>query len=141
MVEWYKMAFTKYADFETRSTRNEFWWFFLMNLIIIFGVNIIAGILAGIIDAPVILMVASILIVIYALAIFIPNLAVSVRRLHDTNRSGWNILLGLIPFIGSIVLLVFYAQESHPSPNKWGPVPGAKGNLEDALVEFDDDMV
>jgi uncharacterized membrane protein YhaH (DUF805 family) len=141
MIEWYKMAFEKYADFQTRSTRNEFWWFFLANIIIVFGVNIAAGMISMILDTPGIAIAASVLIVIYYLAIFIPYLAVSIRRLHDTNRSGWNLLFGLIPFIGAIILIVFYAQESDPRPNKWGPVPGKSHDLEDALVDFDEDLV
>ena len=135
------MAFVKYADFQTRSTRSEFWWFVLANLIVIFAINILGGMLAGILDAPGIMIGASAIMVIYALASFIPNLALTVRRLHDTNRSGWFILLGLIPLIGSIILIVFYAQDTDPQPNKWGPVPGKADNLEDALVDFDKDIV
>ena len=135
------MAFVKYADFQTRSTRSEFWWFVLANLIVIFAINILGGMLAGILDAPGIMIGASAIMVIYALASFIPNLALTVRRLHDTNRSGWFILLGLIPLIGSIILIVFYAQDTDPQPNKWGPVPGKADSLEDALVDFDKDIV
>ena len=141
MIEYFKMAFVKYADFQSRSTRSEFWWFFLVNLLLMLGVNILAGIIAGIFDAPGMMIAASVVIVIYAVASFIPNLAVSVRRLHDTNRSGWNLLMAFIPLVGSIILLVFYAQESDPQPNNWGPVPGESAGLEDALVDFDKDLV
>ena len=141
MIEWYKLAFTKYADFQTRSTRSEFWWFLLVNLLVIFGVSMIAGILGGLLESQVIATIGSIIIVLYYLAIFIPYLAVSVRRLHDTNRSGWFLLLGLIPFIGGIILIVFYAQDTDPKSNKWGPVPGDTAGLEDVLVDFDKDIV
>ena len=61
--------------------------------------------------------------VIYYLAALIPSLAVSVRRLHDTSRSGWWLLISLVPLVGSIVLLVFYCEDSHPGTNNWGPNP------------------
>lgn len=141
MIEWYKMAFQKYADFQTRSTRNEYWWFFLVNLLIIFGVNILVGIFSIAGDAPGLALVGSGLLILYSLATFIPNLAVSIRRLHDTNRSGWFLLLGLIPLVGGIILIVFLAQESDPHPNKWGPVPGSSAGIEDSLVDFDNDLV
>ena len=59
----------------------------------------------------------------YYLAVFLPSLAVAVRRLHDTNRSGWWILLGLVPLVGFIVLIVFYAQAGNVGTNKYGPDP------------------
>jgi uncharacterized membrane protein YhaH (DUF805 family) len=61
----------------------------------------------------------------YGLALFLPGLTVAVRRLHDTNRSGWWVLIGLIPFIGFIVLLVFLVQDSDPGTNQYGPSPKA----------------
>lgn len=141
MIEWYKMAFTKYADFQTRSTRNEFWWFVLCNILILIGLNVLIF-MGTALDSGVITLIFTGVYFLYALATFIPNLAVTVRRLHDTGRSGWFILLGLIPLIGSIILIVFLAQESKPESNQWGPVPGAAGGgLEDALVDFDKDIV
>jgi uncharacterized membrane protein YhaH (DUF805 family) len=61
--------------------------------------------------------------VIYALAVLIPGLAVAVRRLHDTDRTGWWILIGLIPIVGFIVLIVFLATDGTPGPNRYGPSP------------------
>lgn len=63
----------------------------------------------------------------YSLAVFIPNLAVAVRRLHDSNRSGWWILIGLVPFIGAIWLLVLYLIDGTPGPNRFGPDPKGRG--------------
>lgn len=142
MIEWYKMAFTKYADFRTRSTRNEFWWFTLCNILVIFGLVILMGIF-GAMEINILSGLFGILYFVYVLASFIPNLAVTVRRLHDTNRSGWFFLISLIPFVGSIILLVFLAQESDPNKNNWGPRPGTGGNesLDEALVDYDKDIV
>ena len=64
--------------------------------------------------------------IIYLLAIVIPSLAVAIRRLHDTGKSGWMILVGIIPLIGSIWLLILYCTDSQPGPNKWGPNPKEK---------------
>lgn len=63
------------------------------------------------------------LILIYSLATIIPSLAVCIRRLHDTGKSGWSLLFVLIPFIGSIILLIFLITDSQPGENKWGPNP------------------
>jgi uncharacterized membrane protein YhaH (DUF805 family) len=60
---------------------------------------------------------------IYSLAVLIPSLAVSVRRLHDTNRTGWWIFIGLVPLVGAIILIVFYATDSQPGDNQYGPNP------------------
>ena len=89
--------FSKYATFSGRATRAEFWWFFLFTF------------LGGLIP---------IVGLIFALAVLIPSIAVAVRRLHDTDRSGWWLLIGLIPLVGFIVLLVFYCQESK-EPNRF----------------------
>ena len=112
-MNWYLDVLKKYAVFEGRARRKEFWMFFLFNLIIAF----VLGILEGMIGTGGFLGVA------YALAVFVPYLAVSVRRLHDTGRSGWFLLIGLIPIVGVIVLIVFFAQDSHAGPNNWGPNP------------------
>lgn len=65
------------------------------------------------------MMVGTVLLIIWALAVFVPSLALSVRRLHDTNRSGWMLLLGLIPFVGAIILLVFYVLEANPAGQRF----------------------
>ena len=112
-MNWYLDVLRKYAVFEGRARRKEYWMFVLFNLIVAFVLAIIEGMIGtgGFIGA------------VYALAVFVPNLAVAVRRLHDTGRSGWFLLIGLIPLIGIIVLIVFFVQESQPGANKWGPNP------------------
>ena len=112
-MNWYLEALKKYAVFSGRARRTEYWMFMLF--------NVIAGIILGIVDA--ILGTGGVLGAIYALAVLIPGLAVSVRRLHDTSRSGWWLLIVLIPIIGPIVLLVFMFLDGTPGPNRFGSSP------------------
>jgi uncharacterized membrane protein YhaH (DUF805 family) len=111
-----RSVFSKYVVFSGRARRSEFWWFFLFAVIVY--------IVVGIIDAVI---GSSILGLIVSLALLLPSLAVNVRRLHDTGRSGWWILIGLIPIIGFIVLLVFECQDSQPGTNAYGPSPKEVG--------------
>ena len=139
MIEYYKAALSKYADFTGRSRRSEFWFFALGNIIImmLLYIPLIGSIMAsdgG--DPGVGSFLFTALIGIFALAIIIPSLAVAVRRLHDTGKSGWFYLLNFVPF-GGIVLLVFYCQDSEPGANKWGPNPktGAVADASSHLVD------
>ena len=115
-VDIYLAVLRKYVEFSGRATRREYWTFILINLVISLILSFIdrslgfasadtgVGLLSGI----------------YSLAVFLPSLAVMVRRLHDTGRSGWWVLIGLIPFIGWIVLLIFALLES-TGDNEYGP--------------------
>ena len=107
--------FKKYAQFSGRSRRKEYWLFVLLCVIV--GVVVMALGEYG-----------TIVSLLWNLAIFIPQLALAVRRLHDTGRSGWNLLWGLLPFIGGIILLVFMLQDSKPGPNQYGSNPKGIGN-------------
>ena len=112
-MTWYLQVLKNYAVFSGRAHRTEYWMFFLINLIITLALYIIEGLVGG----------PGVLGGLYSLAVLIPTLAVSARRLHDTNRSGWWLLIGLIPVIGSIVLLVFMVQDSQEGENQYGPNP------------------
>ena len=118
-MSWYLQALKKYAVFSGRSRRKEYWYFVLFNIIV-------AIVLAGI-DALLGTRSSSssigLLSGIYGLAVIIPSLAVTVRRLHDIDRSGWWIFINLIPLIGAIVLLVFAVSEGTPGNNRYGPSP------------------
>ena len=114
-MNWYLSVLKNYVGFSGRARRQEFWMFVLFNFII--------EIVLGIIDTAI---GSSILGGLYALAVLLPTLAVAVRRLHDTDRSGWWILIGIIPIIGWIILIVFYAQEGQPGENKHGANPKAE---------------
>ena len=113
-----KSGFDNYATFSGRASRPAYWWWFLFQVIVV-------GIVAGIIDG--ILGTWGVVTGLAGLALLLPTLAVSVRRLHDTNRTGWWILIGLIPLIGFIVLLIFYLQEGDAGDNEYGPPPPDKG--------------
>lgn len=111
-VNWYLDVLKKYAVFSGRARRKEFWMFYLF--------NIIALIVLSIIDAVIGIQLLS---TIYILAVIIPYLAVAIRRLHDTGRSGWWLLIGLVPLVGSIILIVFWASEGEQQQNAHGPNP------------------
>jgi uncharacterized membrane protein YhaH (DUF805 family) len=118
-MNWYLGALKRYADFAGRARRREYWFFVLFNLIISAVLSIIdmfvgtysasagIGVLAGI----------------YTLAVLLPGIGVSIRRLHDTGRSGWWLLIVLVPLVGAIVLLVFMVLDSQPGANAYGPNP------------------
>jgi len=107
---WKRVVLERYAQFQGRSGRAEFWWYFLAALII----GIVFNILIAVSN------IFFVLYVIYGLAVLIPGLAVGVRRLHDTDKTGWWLLIGLIPLVGIIVLIVFWATEGAPGPNRYG---------------------
>ena len=107
---WKLVVLERYAKFDGRARREEFWWFTLATVIIAFALVVLSSISS----------IFWVLYLIYALAVFIPSLAVGVRRLHDTDRSGWWLLIDFIPFIGAIVLLIFFCSDSTPGPNNYG---------------------
>jgi uncharacterized membrane protein YhaH (DUF805 family) len=114
-MNWYIEAWKKYAVFGGRGRRQEYWYFVLFHILLYVLLSIITGVIGGKIGAS--------LLSLYSVAVFLPGLAATVRRLHDTNRSGWWLLITLVPVVGAIVLLVFLAQESHAIDNQYGPRP------------------
>ncbi len=112
-MQYYLDVLKKYAVFSGRASRAEFWWFVLINAII--------GTILMVVDWA--LHTNGISSDIYALATLIPNLAVGIRRLHDIGKSGWWELIIFVPFIGIIVLLLFYVKPGDEGENKFGPNP------------------
>lgn len=112
-MHYYLEALRKYAVFGGRSRRSEYWFFTLFNIIISIGLAFIESLigLVGVLGG------------LYSLGVLVPSIAVSIRRLHDIGKSGWWLLIGLIPFIGFIVLIVFAATDSQPGDNQFGPNP------------------
>jgi uncharacterized membrane protein YhaH (DUF805 family) len=110
-----RSGFENYATFDGRASRPAFWWWTLF--------SILAAIAANIVDAIVGIPIFSIVV---GLGLFLPNLSVAIRRLHDTGNTGWWVLIGLIPLIGFVVLLIFFLQKGDPGENKYGP-PMAEG--------------
>jgi uncharacterized membrane protein YhaH (DUF805 family) len=102
-----QLCFSKYADFNGRAKRPEYWWFFLFLFLLGAVTGAISEVLNGIV----------------ALATLIPSLAVGARRLHDTDRSGWWQLLWIIPVIGWIVVIIFLAEEGKSTDNQFGAMP------------------
>jgi uncharacterized membrane protein YhaH (DUF805 family) len=112
MAEAVRSVLSQYATFSGRARRSEYWWFVLA--------SVIASVVASIVDTA---LGVSILSLLLSLGLLIPSLALGVRRLHDIGKSGWWILIGLIPLVGVIVLIVFACQDSEPGTNQWGPSP------------------
>lgn len=117
---WYLKALRQYTDFSGRARRREFWSFALVNVVIAIGLMVVAGILGSVAD--VLGMLGMLAYYLYTLAVLLPGLAVGVRRLHDTGRSGAWMLLGLIPLVG-LYLLYLFAVEGDAGPNPYGPDP------------------
>ncbi|HEX8494176.1 MAG TPA: DUF805 domain-containing protein [Pyrinomonadaceae bacterium] len=117
-MNWYLEVLKKYAVFSGRARRKEYWFFTLFNIIISLALTML-DIWLGLADrsgwGP--------LGGIYTLAVFIPGLAVTVRRLHDTGRSGWWFLIALVPCVGGIILLIYLVEDSQPGENEYGPNP------------------
>ncbi len=111
---------TNYANFKGRARRSECWYFYLFSAI----VNLVIGILGGLLaEVPVIGIVVRLAITLVLAVMIIPSIAVSFRRLHDIGKSGWWLLIALIPLIGEIVLIVFSVTDSQPGENAYGPNP------------------
>lgn len=114
LQESFSTCMKKYTDFSGRATRSEYWWFVLAQLLIGFGIGFIGGLLGINIDG---------LSLIVMLVMFLPGLAVAVRRLHDIGKSGWLYLLIFIPLIGALVLIYWFVQPSASETNEYGEAP------------------
>jgi uncharacterized membrane protein YhaH (DUF805 family) len=129
-VNWYVKVLKQYVDFSGRARRTEYWMFTLFNVIILIVLGFVDralgfGSFSGTSGGGAMAFSASLGLLggIYALAVLLPGLGVAVRRLHDTNRSGWWLLIGLVPIVGGIVLLVFMVLEGTRGPNSHGADP------------------
>ena len=118
-MSWYLQALKKYAVFAGRSRRKEFWYFALFNIIL----GIVLGVMDRLLGTYSPASNIGLLSGIYGMAILVPSLAVTVRRLHDIDRTGWWILIGLVPFVGTIVPLVLALFEGTPGANRYGSDP------------------
>lgn len=114
-VDAVKSVLSQYIGFSGRARRSEYWYFVLFNLLV--------SVVAALIDAAI---GTSILQIVVALALFLPGLAVAIRRLHDTGRSGWWIFIALVPIVGFILLIVWNATDSE-GDNEYGPSPKGAG--------------
>ncbi|MDR2222446.1 MAG: DUF805 domain-containing protein [Flavobacteriaceae bacterium] len=113
-MEWYlKVLKEHYADFNGRARRQEYWMFVLIN----FGISVVLSVIEALTGLP------PFLSGIYSIAVLVPGIGVSVRRLHDINKSGWMLLLALIPLVGGIILLIWMAKEGDKGSNQYGNDP------------------
>ncbi len=120
-MDWYLMVWKRYAEFSGRSRRKELWVFALINTIICTVLYVGGMMMAG--QGSSLGTLFSALYVIYALAALVPNLAVDVRRLHDIGKSGWWLLIAIVPIVGAIILIVWWATDGQPGDNQYGPNP------------------
>lgn len=114
-MDWYLGVLKKYMVFEGRARRKEYWMFVLFHVLILMGLGLVDRMLSG--------EDGGFLTGLYALAVLLPSLGVSVRRLHDTDRSGWWLLISFVPVVGFLVLLFFTLQAGTPGANRFGPDP------------------
>ena len=131
-MEWMILPLKRYADFSGRSRRTEYWMFQLGQMVLFIGYFMLIavfGAIAGNSGGEALVGVMIIPFFLLILALFIPNLAVAVRRLHDQDKSGWWLLIQFVPF-GGIILLVFMLIEGTPGPNEYGPDPKGRGGAD-----------
>lgn len=110
-----------YCNFEGRSSRSEYWWFCLFNSVLGMIISVICAILFGKESTA-----GSVVSILVSLSLLLPSLGLSIRRMHDIGRSGWYILIALIPFVGWIIYIIWAAQPSQPEANQYGDVPNAE---------------
>ena len=113
-AEAVKSVFSKYATFSGRARRSEYWYFVLLTIIVSAVLSVLGAVIGNI---------ASLISGIWGLAILVPTLAVTWRRLHDIGKGGIWILIALVPLVGEIILLVFLCKDSQPGENQYGPNP------------------
>lgn len=118
-MNWYLKALKQYADFKGRARRKEYWMFILFNIIFAF----LAALIDNIVGTASPELGYGLFYIVYGLAVFIPGLAVTVRRLHDVGKSGWMYFIILIPIIGIIWFIILMVKDSEPGSNKWGENP------------------
>ena len=130
MLDWMLMPYRRYTDFSGRSQRKEYWMFALFSAIV--TLVVLALMFGGMPamdeygapgDPGMMFYVGIGLLVLFGLGSIVPSIAVQVRRFHDQDKSGWFVLLSLIPFIGGLIVLVFMFLEGTKGPNRFGPDP------------------
>lgn len=114
-VEAIQSVFTQYVGFSGRARRAEYWYFFLFECIVNFALSALGNITD--------MNLFNILITLFNLAVFLPGLAVCFRRMHDTGKSAWYLLIGLIPIVGQILIMLWFIKDSEPGTNQYGPNP------------------
>lgn len=115
-MDWYLKVLKSYATFEGRARRKEYWMFFLVNFLITIGLLVV----------DIALFHIHLLSTLYGLAVLIPSIAVAVRRMHDSDRAGWWLLIMFVPAVGWLIVVVLLALEGTRGSNRFGPSPVAE---------------
>jgi uncharacterized membrane protein YhaH (DUF805 family) len=132
LIENAKTILTQnYCNFNDRARRSEYWLFVLFNIIVEIILSAIGAILVYVLKNQII---SFSLLSLYSLIIFIPGLALTIRRLHDTGKSGWYILVALIPIVGGIIVLYFLVQDSQQEQNEYGISPKYGGIITSPMM-------
>ncbi len=123
--DYYFEAFKKYAVFSGRATRSEYWFFFLFNVLVGFGIGVVGGFVGGFsgLNEQAVETATDIPLALFMIVTLVPSIAVSARRLHDIGLSGLWLLLYFVPFLGGIAMLCIFCADSQPGPNRFGPNP------------------
>ena len=125
-MEWYLMVMRdNYANFNGRARRKEYWMFTLFFMLFLLVPSFVFGLLIGMFPSETVLISGGIILAALYFIHLVPALAVTVRRLHDTGKSGWLYLLALIPYIGSLIIFIFTVIKGDRGDNKYGPDPKA----------------
>ena len=139
MIEYFKLALSRYSDFSGRSRRSEYWYFVLGQTLLIWGLMAVSALLGSMSEILGLVGLGAYMLLSFAL--IVPSLAVAVRRLHDLGKSGWYLLIGIIPLVGGIVLLVWLATEGEPVENEYGPDPKQTDDYSVSKNLVNDDLV
>lgn len=110
VTNWQHVVLANFANFKGRARRREFWLFTLANIIVWVVLNVLSNAFG----------LFGLVLFLYYLAVLVPSIAVGIRRLHDIGKSGWWVLISLIPIVGTILLIVWSATDSHRGTNQWG---------------------
>lgn len=129
-IDWALRPLKHYADFSGRAPRAEYWWFVLFVLI----AEILIMVLDAILGLNNVVGAYGLLVTLFILGVIVPHIALGVRRLHDTDHSGWWLFIGLVPIVGPIVLVVFFATAGDRESNRYGPDPYGPSDLEEVFA-------
>lgn len=132
-MNWYLKVLKQYADFKGRARRKEYWMFVLFNFLFF----IVFSITSAVVDLEAFAASIGVVMIVYLLAIIIPGLAVTVRRLHDIGKSGTWFFIYFVPVIGGIWLLVLLCTEGNRGPNQYGADPKTEKTFEDEVLDSD----
>lgn len=132
-MEWMLMPLKRYAEFSGRSRRKEYWMFTLFQILVLIVMGVLVGITGGFDESGASTLGSAMLVImglIYLGLFLIPGIAVTVRRFHDQDKSGWFYLLSFIPYVGGLIMLVFMCLEGTQGPNQYGPDPKGYGDAD-----------